>query len=72
MQDKFRTIEARMARSVMGFAEKDAVSAIERSGCIAFVEQRDKEIFSPKFPTGHSYRVNLTIRNGRVSNTSIG
>ena len=69
---KINTVESRLCVGVMGLPEKEALSLIERAGRIGFVEKRDRETFEPKIPTGHSYRVRLTIRNGKVVSTSVG
>lgn len=56
----------------MGLPEREALSSIEREGRIGFVEKRDKQFFEPKSPTAHSYRIKLTVKNGKVINTSVG
>lgn len=71
-QPSFVSKEMRLSRSVMGLNEKDAVKTIEQNGLVAFIEQRDKSYFKPHSPTAHSYRIKLTVRNGRVISTDIG
>lgn len=56
----------------MGLPEREALANIEREGRIGFVEKRDKQFFEPKSPTAHSYRIRLTVKNGKVINTSVG
>lgn len=71
-QTNFISVESRLSRSVMGLPEKEATKLIEQRGCLYFVQQRDKVHFQLKSPTAHSYRIKLTVRNGKVINTDIG
>jgi hypothetical protein len=73
LNDKqFVTIESILCKKVLGMTEKEAVSLIEKNGRIAFVEKRDANWIKPECPTAHSYRINLSIKKGKVSGTSIG
>lgn len=71
-KSKFKTKESQLSRSVLGMSEKEAIKLIEKNGLIAFVEKRDKTEFYPSYPTAHSYRIKLTVRNGKVVGTDIG
>lgn len=70
--NEFITIESVLCKKVLGMPEREAVSLIEKNGRIAFVEKRDSTWIKPECPTGHSYRINLSIKKGKVSSVSIG
>lgn len=70
--NKFITKESILSKKVMGMEEKEAVKLVERSGCLAFIEQRDKQRFYLEIPTAHSYRLRLAVKRGRVVSVSVG
>lgn len=69
---EFVTEEEKARRHVLGMWESEAVSHIERNGLIAFVDLRDRTEYKPHCDAGHSYRIRLTIRKGKVIEASIG
>lgn len=68
----FVTRESIVSRQVMGMTEKDAINLIEKNGLLWFVERKERQVFEPDSKVGHSYRIKLSLKKGKVYSTSIG